>query len=370
MFRTINLIKSVVCKENKLYVIIFACAITVPYSCCPDKMDYIKIDADSPIPKYKQIVNSFHGALEDKRLKKHQKIPSINELSQKFQLSRDTVLTAFNDLQTRGIIISKPGKGFYISKENPLQQHKIFLLFDKLTSYKEDLYDAFKEELKRKGSVEIFFHNFNIKAFDTLIRESIGTYTTYVVMPIPTKSIAETLELIPKDKLYILDRGRKMYGQDHPSVCQSFRKDVYNALVSGVKLLKKYDKLILFFSEDGHAPMDIKRGFIQFCTEYKFEHKVSVKIDHEICKGEAYLVLEDKKLVALVKQAQEHNYRLGKDVGIISYNDTPLKSVVANGITVISTDFEAMGRNVANLILNKKKDHIENPCSLIVRASL
>ena len=345
-------------------------SITVPYSSCRKKMDYIKIDTDSPIPKYKQIVNSFHAALEDKRLKKDQKIPSINELSQKFQLSRDTVLTAFNDLQTRGIIISKPGKGFYISKENPSQQHKIFLLFDKLTSYKEDLYDAFKDELKRKGSVEIFFHNFNTKAFDTLIRESIGNYTAYVVMPIPTKSVAETLELIPKDKLYILDRGRKMYGQDYPSVCQSFRKDIYNALVSGVKLLKKYDKLILLFSEDGHAPMDIKRGFVQFCNEYKFEHNVSVKIDHEVRKGEAYIVLDDKKLVTLVKQAQQHGYRLGKDVGIISYNDTPLKSVVANGITVISTDFEAMGRNIASLILNKKKDHIENPSNLIVRASL
>ncbi|MGN6177867.1 MAG: GntR family transcriptional regulator [Mucilaginibacter sp.] len=333
-------------------------------------MDYIKIDADSPIPKYKQIVNSFHDALEEKILKKDQKLPSINELSQKFQLSRDTVLTAFNHLQARGIIVPKHGKGFYISKENPSQQHKIFLLFDKLTSYKEDLYHAFKQELKRKGTFEIFFHNFNTKAFNTLIRESIGNYTAYVVMPIPSKGIAETLELIPKDKLYILDRGRKMYGQDYPSVCQSFRKDVYNALVSGLKLLKKYDKLILMFSEDGHAPMDIKRGFIQFCNEYKFNYKVTTKVDREVRKGEAYVVLDDKKLVTLVKQAQEHGYRLGKDIGIISYNDTPLKSVVANGITVISTDFDAMGRNIANLILNKKKDHIENPSSLIIRASL
>jgi DNA-binding transcriptional regulator YhcF (GntR family) len=333
-------------------------------------MDYIKIDADSSVPKYRQIVNSFHEALEEKILKKDQKLPSINELSQKFQLSRDTVLTAFNDLQARGIIVPKHGKGFYISKENPSQQHKIFLLFDKLTSYKEDLYHAFKQELKRKGTFEIFFHNFNTKAFNTLIRESIGNYTAYVVMPIPSKTIAETLELIPKDKLYILDRGRKMYGQDYPSVCQSFRKDVYNGLVSGLKLLKKYDKLILMYSEDGHAPKDIKRGFIQFCNEYKFDYKVTDKTGREMRKGEAYLVLDDKKLVTLVKQAQEHGYRLGKDVGIISYNDTPLKSVVANGITVISTDFDAMGRNMASLILNKRKDHIENPGSLIIRASL
>lgn len=333
-------------------------------------MDYIKIEADSPVPKYKQIINSFHEALEEKFLKKDQKIPSINQISQKFQLSRDTVLTAFNDLQARGIISSRPGKGYYISKSTVTQHHKIFLLFDKLTSYKEDLYAAFKDELKRKGSVEIFFHNFNMHAFDTLIRESIGNYTAYVIMPIPTKSVSETIDLIPKDKLYILDRGRRLYGQDYPSVCQSFKKDVYSSLTSGLHLLKKYNSLILLFSEDGHAPMDIRRGFVQFCAEHNFEHAVSTKVDHEVKKGEAYVVLDDRNLVTLVKQAQAHGFELGKDVGIISYNDTPLKSIVANGITTISTDFDAMGRNIVNLILSRKKDHIENPCNLIIRGSL
>jgi DNA-binding transcriptional regulator YhcF (GntR family) len=334
-------------------------------------IDYIKIEADSPIPKYKQIINSFHEAIDDKFLKKDQKIPSINQVAQKFQLSRDTVLTAFNDLQARGIISSRPGKGYYISKSTVTQSHKIFLLFDKLTSYKEELYASFKDELKRKGSVEIFFHNFNEKAFDTLIRDSIGNYTAYVIMPIPTKTIAGTIALIPKDKLYILDRGRRLYGQDYPSVCQSFKKDMYKALTSGAELLKKYKKLVLLFPEEGHhAPMDLQRGFVQFCIEHNIAHEVSRKAIDDVKKGEAYIVLDDKNLVTLVKQSQARGYELGKDVGIVSYNDTPLKSVVANGITTISTDFEAMGRDIAGLIINRKKDHIENPCSLIIRGSL
>lgn len=333
-------------------------------------LDYIKIEADSPVPKYKQIINSFHEALDDKFLKKDQKIPSINEISQKFQLSRDTVLTAFSDLQARGIIISRPGKGYYISKSNTTQQHKIFLLFDKLTSYKEELYASFKDQLKRKGTVEIFFHNFNVKAFDRLIRESIGNYTAYVIMPIPTKSVEETINLVPKDKLYILDRGRRLYGQDYPSVCQSFKKDIYNALTSGAELLGKYNKLVLLFPEEGHAPMDLQRGFVKFCTERNIAHDIIPELTGEVHKGEVYIVLDDKSLVTLVKQAQAHNYQLGNDVGIISYNDTPLKSVVANGITTISTDFDAMGRSIADMVLSKKKNHIENPSSLIVRGSL
>jgi len=345
--------------------------ITVPNSERIGMIDLIKIEVNSSVPKYKQIVNSIHDALESKFLKKNEKIPSINEIAQKFQLSRDTVLTAFNDLQMRGVISSRPGKGYYVSKATVTHQHKIFLLFDKLTSYKEELYAAFKDELKRKGTVEIFFHNFNAKAFDRLIRESIGNYTAYVVMPIPTKSVEDTIALIPKDKLYILDRGRRIYGQDYPSVCQSFKKDIYNALDSGTALLKKYNKLVLLFPEESHAPMDLQRGFVKFCTEHSIDHAVGREgAVNKINKGEAYIVLDDKDLVTLVKQAQANNYRLGKDVGIISYNDTPLKSVVANGITTISTDFAAMGRSVAGLIINRKKGHLENPCNLIIRESL
>jgi DNA-binding transcriptional regulator YhcF (GntR family) len=333
-------------------------------------INYIKIEPDSPIPKYKQIINSFHDAIDEKFLKKDQKIPSINELSQKFQLSRDTVLTAFNDLQARGIISSRPGKGYYVNKATITQTHKIFLLFDKLTSYKEELYSAFKDELKRKGSVEIFFHNFNKNAFDSLIRDSIGNYTAYVVMPIPSKSVADTLALIPKDKLYILDRGRRVYGQDFPSVCQAFKKDVFKALTSGRELLAKYRKLTLVFPSEGHAPGEIQRGFAEFCNKNNFKFEIADHPPVSIKKNEAYLVIDDNSLVTIVKQAQKKGYELGKEVGVISYNDTPLKSVVANGITTISTDFNAMGRSVVNLILNNKKDHIENPCNLIVRYSL
>jgi DNA-binding LacI/PurR family transcriptional regulator len=41
------------------------------------------------------------------------------------------------------------------------------------------------------------------------------------------------------------------------------------------------------------------------------------------------------------------NLRLGSDYGIISYNRNPFEKVVENGITTISTDFQAMGKILA-----------------------
>lgn len=77
----------------------------------------------------------------------------------------------------------------------------------------------------------------------------------------------------------------------------------------------------------------------------------------------------DKDLVSLVKTAKSGNLELGVDLGIISYNDTPLKEVVADGISTISTDFAAMGNLLADMVLNKKNKQIENVSYLVSRKS-
>ncbi len=85
---------------------------------------------------------------------------------------------------------------------------------------------------------------------------------------------------------------------------------------------------------------------------------------------EAYFLISDRDLVEMVKIAKEFNYKLGKNFGIVSFNDTMLKEVVAEGITTISTDFTEMGKTLANIVLNKRNEHVRNPSRLIIRNSL
>ncbi|OYX85486.1 MAG: transcriptional regulator, partial [Flavobacteriales bacterium 32-34-25] len=79
---------------------------------------------------------------------------------------------------------------------------------------------------------------------------------------------------------------------------------------------------------------------------------------------------DDRHLVNVIEQSKKQKLIIGQDFGIISYNDTPLKKVVSDGITTISTDFKEMGCVLADLILNQRKEQIENKSSLIVRSSL
>ena len=80
--------------------------------------------------------------------------------------------------------------------------------------------------------------------------------------------------------------------------------------------------------------------------------------------------MKEEDLVKLIKLTRSKNLELGKNVGIISYNETPLKEILSEGITVISTDFVKMGETAASLVLNKKKEKIKNPFTLIKRNSL
>ena len=90
--------------------------------------------------------------------------------------------------------------------------------------------------------------------------------------------------------------------------------------------------------------------------------------DMELDARDAYIIIEESDLVNLVKQARDKNFKPGKDIGIISYNDTPLKELL--GITVISTDFKLMGETAAYMILKKKKEVVKNVFRFINRHSI
>ena len=85
-------------------------------------------------------------------------------------------------------------------------------------------------------------------------------------------------------------------------------------------------------------------------------------------KGDLFITIEESDLVNLVKQVREDEFKLGSEIGIISYNDTPLKELL--GITVISTDFKVMGETTAKMILNKETGKVKVPFNFIDRESL
>lgn len=332
-------------------------------------MGIVTIKDKSGTPKYKQIVASIEDAIVKGELKKGDKLPSLNSIKNQHSLSRDTVLSAFNELKTRGIVRSIVGKGYYVTSEDIDVNQKIFLLFDEFNSFKEDLYNSFLTGMGDNVQVDIFFHHFNLDVFNKLINDNAGDYSYYVIMPANLKGTENSISRLPNEKVYILDQMH-LELMDYPSIHQNFKKDIYQGLQAGLKQIKKYQKAILLYQEE-RQPQGILDGFKLFCLHYNIENEVIDTLNNrDLSKGELYILLDDKNLIRIIKRIKEERLILAKDFGIISYNDTLLKEIVEGGITTISTNFNLMGKRLAQMILNNEFAQVENPNSLILRKSL
>ncbi len=336
-------------------------------------MYQLKLNPNDKTPKYKQIIQSVISDIERNVLKKNEQLPSISELSEEYYLARDTVEKAYRELKERGFITSVQGKGYYVNSGES-RKMRILLIFNKLSSYKKLIYYAFLKVLGDKASVDLQIHHYNARLFDEIIDKNLGKYNYYVVMPhfFPDseKAIAmKALEKIPSDELVLLDKDLPEYKNECLSVYQDFERDVAEALESANDLFAKYQRVVLVFPSDGNYPADIVRGVRYFCVNAHKEFIIRENVDEELLTPQtAYVVVEEHDLAELVKKVRQSSYTLGDEIGVVSFNETTLKELL--GITVITTDFETMGRTAAALLLDKKKIKVKNPFYMIRRETL
>ncbi|WP_460542931.1 GntR family transcriptional regulator, partial [Echinicola sediminis] len=317
-----------------------------------ENKNFIRISTDSRVPKYRQIVNSITEDVNNGNFEKGRRIPSINELSEQFYVSRDTVEKAYILLKKEGIIESRRGKGYYIANAKEIQTKKILFLLNKFSDYKLKIYKAFLSSFGPDVKVEFYVYHCDQDLFINKINEALGQYDRFIIMPHfkdernhhlnCNDEILTSLQKIPANKLLIMDNKLEQLGEGIASIYQDFKMDIYFALLEAENYISKYNKLILIFPDNNlyPHPQEIKIGFRKFCIENEIDFEVidSSDDEFELKSGDAYIVIQENDLVGIISQIKECHMELGKDIGIISYNDTPLKKFL--GVTVFTTDFE------------------------------
>ena len=323
--------------------------------------------------KLKQLVHSLIADIEKGVLKKNEQLPSVTAFSKAFAVSRDTVEKAYKELKADGYITSVASKGYFVLGPKG-KKLKVLLLFNKLSSYKKIIYDSLVSSLGNKVKVDLHIHHYSIPLFKEIMEENLGKYHYYVIMPhFPNGSnksdYLKIIKSIPKDALFLLDKNLPELGNEHMSVYQDFKMDIFNSLVSALDLLKKYKKLDVILPKYRNHPAEIINGVAEFCAAYKMKTSVVENSENgKLSTGTAYVVTSETDLAKLIKRIRKTKLVIGKDIGILSYNETELKDLL--DITTITTDFEAMGKTAANLILKKEYKQLINPFRMIRRGSL
>ncbi|PQV48848.1 GntR family transcriptional regulator [Jejuia pallidilutea] len=342
--------------------------------------EQIEINADSRKPKYLQIVDGIIENIQAGYLKIDERLPSINNFSEEFYLSRDTVEKAYAILKDKNVIVSVKGKGYYVNRTILLSKTNVLFMINKLSNYKMRIYNAFVNTLGTNAYVDLKIYHCEESLFLNLWAKGAGSYDYYVVMPhfktdellhlSYTEKVTKALSKVPVNKLLLMD-NKLPEGDNYRGIYQDFENDIYDALNKAFKKMSKYEKIILVFPEKSVYPYPkrILHGFRKFCVEHNLDFDIYNEVyDDMILKPkDLFITIEESDLINLLKQIKEKNLVLSKDIGLISYNDTPLKELF--GITVISTDFKAMGETAADMILNNKIAKVKNPFRFIDRKS-
>lgn len=345
-------------------------------------LDLININPKSRKPKYLQIVDSIIYNVANGNLHVNQQLPSINNFSEEFYLSRDTVEKAYNLLKRQKVIVSAKGKGFFVNKTSLISKINVLFLINKLSNYKMKIYNSLIEYLGADVHVELQVYHCDEALFLNLLDKNMESYDYYIIMPhfktddlkhvSITESVRRAINKIHNEKLVILDNNKGGFKNCFLQIYQDYEEDIYQALSEGKNKILNYNKIVLVYPEKAIYPYPkrILFGFKKFCIHNHLDFEIYDEVYEKMIlkKGDLFIVIEENDLVNLLKRIRERELVLGKEIGVISYNDTPLKELL--GITVISTNFKKMGESTADGILNKIEGNFKNEFNFIDRHSI
>ncbi len=334
----------------------------------------IKMDEYSITPKYLQISNSILQGIDDKKVEKDDILPSINDLSVALEVSRNTIERAYKELKKFGAITSITGKGYFISNTDFSQPIKVLLLFNKLSSHKKIIYDAFAQTLGSKAAIDFYIYNNDFNFFKKLLADKIDRYSKLVIIPHfieNDENARDVINELPKEKLILMDKLIDGITGNIGAVYENFEQDIYYAMEQLLDKLSKYHTLKILFPENSYYSKDILTGFLNFCRQYAFDYDILHNLGKETLQpGTVYINLMEDDLVELIEKIIYNKMEVGRDIGVISYNETPLKKIILNGITTISTNFRMMGEKAAEMVLNNTREHLAIPFQVTCRNSL
>ncbi len=339
----------------------------------------LKLNLESQIPVYKQVVGQIEQLIQDGIYTENYLLPSMNELAATLEISKETVKKAYSILRNKGYINARQGKGFYVAAPNATAKLNVLLLFDKLSNYKQVLFNSFSKEIGDAAEVTIRLHNQNVDLLEYYIDENLDLFDYYVITPhfpldsATQKRVAKILSRIPNRKLIMVDRWMQELTGNYGVVYQDFENDAYEGLECGLQKIKTHKKLNVVTLPSSLYHDSVSRAVERFCSDNHIDVEFHTQITPEIIRArEVYLILNsqyDLGLIELIRRARELKYKVGRDISIISYNESPINEIILNGLTTISTDFHQMGVLVARMILDKRLSKVKCDFHMIRRNS-
>ena len=333
---------------------------------------------NNALPLYRQLMEMIIARIRTGEYSLNHPLPSLNAMSLASGLSKETVVKAYSLLLQNGIINSIRGKGYYIRESFLSGRPSVLVLMDKPSQHQQSILDGFTEGLYGRADITVRMHYQNPDWFASELDEVLDKYDWYLVFPhfdisgTTRERVLRLINKIPANKLIVLDRLVNGIPAQSGASYQSIEEDIPSTLENAVTDIRNFSRIryiSLSISLYGNIVADVLQ---RFCSEKHIPCEILPNVPKSVEKGDLFYVSGsrlDRKLSDLLRIMLDSKLKIGKDIGLICYNDFPLNEFIMGGLTTLSTDFTQMGRVAADMILQGRLTKIHCPCTLIRRST-
>ena len=319
-------------------------------------------------PKYCQIIDLILKDIDRNVFRPGDRIPSIKETSEELLLSRDTVEKAYRELSQRGVLISVPGKGYYVKGKTASSKLRVLSLLPCLGAQEQSMYATFLQTLGKHAVVHLRTYQHDEDLFQEVLGERLGDYDYYLVwtrFSHTGEKAARLLKKIPQNKLIQLGKKPGKVAAKDPEMA----KTITRALQPSKSRLAQYQGWTLLEDPQEELAQEWSSLLGQVAKSFK-QSFTSQPLPQAPEKGVFYLCSDNRHLLSLIRQGQEIGLAPGKDFGLLHLQEHPLLPALAGGISSLSFLSDQLGKDAADLILQKTKDQLLPQVQFHARASI
>lgn len=317
-----------------------------------------QIDDRLSIPKYKQLANIIITNIRKKVLKQGDKLPSINEMSIDFLVSRDTVGKAYQFLLDEGYIYVENRKGYFVSENYHDIPTKVCMIAGQLSEKVLHLHKILMAN-KKFVSPQLQLHHYSIKKLAKILLNNVknGCFEYFVIFPhlkASDKELIDVLNIIPPEKLIILDKALPHFSDSCSMIHRRYVEDLGKFYEACRYQFERFERAHLVLPNE-YFPAEGIKVFKQFCERQNINYKLIDEPEIVISKRNIYVVMSDYSLVKLIKSVSELGYKLDKDIGIVLLHEPTYTNLLSANFSSFSYDNEEVANKILEVIKNKKQ---------------
>lgn len=346
---------------------------------------------DSGKPKYYMLMEELKSAILSGLIKPGEKLPSENDLSEKYAISRHTVRKALSILTNEGYIMAEHGRGTYCSDrmKNHISSKNIAVVTTYISDYIfPRLIQGIDNVLTANGYSIILKNTGNSRKHEARCLEDIMTKNIDGLIIEPSKSDIYCRNISQYDNLdrlgipYVFIQGIYLPLKEKPSILMDDVQGGY--MITKFLLELGHKNIIGIFKVDDSQGVARHKGFVKALNEKNILYNPDNVIwfhteDREIKpveviktkilseeKFDGVVCYNDQIALEIIGVLKEQGIQVPKDVSVTGYDDSLIAQNGPVRLTTIAHPKERLGEMAAELLL-EKINGIEDKDSRVAR---